>query len=131
WRGNTDSVSIPATTEIMKAILLSLWLAIVLGGGLAIWNYPANRVPHAPDTLEQRTARHFQSIRNQPDRLQAFLKSMPKGADLHTHLSGAVYAETFLSWAAKARMCVDPTTFVVSKRCRGKTPVRFNKDLSK
>src|SRR6185369_16406763 len=114
-----------------RIALLILWLAVVLGGWAVITYYPANRVPPSPDTLEQRTAQYFQSIRNQPDRLQAFLKSMPKGADLHTHLSGAVYAETFVSWAAQARMCVDPTTFVVSKRCRGKTPVRFNKDLSK
>ncbi|HYV12922.1 MAG TPA: hypothetical protein VE980_18610 [Pyrinomonadaceae bacterium] len=114
-----------------KIVLILLWLAIVVVGSMVIWYYPANRIPPAPDTLELRTARYFQSLHNQPDRLQAFLKSMPKGADLHTHLSGAVYAETFVSWAAQARMCVDPTTFVVSKKCRGKTPVRFSKDLSK
>lgn len=115
----------------MRAILLSLWLAIVVGGALAIWFYPARREPPAPDNSEQRTARFFQSIRNQPNRLQQFLKSMPKGADLHTHLSGAVYAETFLSWAAQARMCVDPATFVLAKRCASKTHVKLNKDLTK
>jgi adenosine deaminase len=40
--------------------------------------------------------------------LYAFLKPMPKGADLHMHLSGAVYAETFLAEAVKQSLCVDP-----------------------
>lgn len=31
---------------------------------------------------------------------------MPKGADLHSHLSGAVYAESFLRWAAEDGACV-------------------------
>jgi len=38
----------------------------------------------------------------------ALLKTMPKGADLHMHLSGAVYAETFIAEAVKAGLCVAP-----------------------
>ena len=40
---------------------------------------------------------------------------MPKGADLHTHLSGAVYAETFLKDAADDRMCIEPATRTLLK----------------
>ena len=40
--------------------------------------------------------------------LYAFLKTFPKGADLHMHLSGAIYAETFLAEAARENLCVDP-----------------------
>jgi adenosine deaminase len=40
--------------------------------------------------------------------LYAFLKPFPKGADLHMHLSGAIYAETFLAEAVKQNLCVDP-----------------------
>jgi adenosine deaminase len=43
-----------------------------------------------------------------PGELYAFLEPMPKGADLHIHLSGAVYAETFLAEAVKQNLCVDP-----------------------
>lgn len=32
---------------------------------------------------------------------------MPKGGDLHNHLSGAIYAETFIQWAAQGGLCVD------------------------
>jgi adenosine deaminase len=43
-----------------------------------------------------------------PGELYALLKTFPKGADLHMHLSGAVYAETFLAEAVKQDLCVDP-----------------------
>jgi len=42
----------------------------------------------------------------------AFLKSFPKGADLHMHLSGAVYAETFIAEAVKQGLCVMPVPAV-------------------
>jgi adenosine deaminase len=40
--------------------------------------------------------------------LRAFLIDFPKGADLHVHLSGAVYAETFIRDAGEDGLCVDP-----------------------
>ena len=43
-----------------------------------------------------------------PGELYALLKSMPKGADLHMHLSGAVYAETFIAEGIQQGLCVDP-----------------------
>lgn len=45
-----------------------------------------------------------------PADLRAFLKAVPKGADLHNHLTGAVYAETFLALAAADGNCIDTTT---------------------
>jgi unsaturated rhamnogalacturonyl hydrolase len=35
-------------------------------------------------------------------------RDFPKGADLHVHLSGAVYAETLIRDAARTALCVDP-----------------------
>ena len=55
---------------------------------------------HANRTAEQKTALFLESIRDQPGLLYAFLKQMPKGGDLHSHLSGAVYAESMICWAA-------------------------------
>jgi adenosine deaminase len=40
--------------------------------------------------------------------LYALLKTMPKGADLHMHLSGAIYAETFIEDAARDGLCAAP-----------------------
>jgi adenosine deaminase/adenosine deaminase CECR1 len=39
--------------------------------------------------------------------LRAFVQRMPKGGELHSHLSGAVYAESYLQWAAEGNFCVD------------------------
>jgi len=61
-------------------------------------------------TPEQKTARYFDSIRNQPSLLLAFLHDMPKGGDLHSHLTGALYAEDIIDWAASDNLCVDRTT---------------------
>jgi adenosine deaminase len=56
---------------------------------------------------EARTARYFQAVREQQPLLTAFLREMPKGGDLHSHLSGAVYAESYLRWAAEDGGCID------------------------
>ena len=62
------------------------------------------------ETPEQRTARYLESIRNQPSLLLAFLRDMPKGGDLHNHLVGAVYAESYIDFAARDGLCVDRVT---------------------
>ena len=49
---------------------------------------------------EQRTSRYFESIRRQPSLQLAFLRDVPKGGDLHVHLSGALYAENLIDHAA-------------------------------
>src|SRR6476619_6031817 len=52
------------------------------------------------------TAARFAALRDDHGALRAFTRAMPKGADLHVHLSGAVYAEDFIAWAAAAKLCV-------------------------
>ena len=59
---------------------------------------------------EQRAIRAFNATKQNPLELNAFLTRMPKGGDLHMHLSGAVYAETFIKDAAADILCVDPKT---------------------
>ncbi|MFC5860899.1 adenosine deaminase [Acidicapsa dinghuensis] len=53
--------------------------------------------------------------------LYAFLKAMPKGAELHYHLSGGIYAETFLQDAVKQHLCIDPVTARYAKPPAGST----------
>jgi len=63
----------------------------------------------AQSPAEARTQRAFEDAKKAgAPELYAFLKPFPKGADLHMHLSGAIYAETFLAEAAKQGLCVDP-----------------------
>ncbi len=66
-----------------------------------------------PATAEARTAQRLEALRDQPPALRAFLFRMPKGGDLHMHLSGAVYAETFIANAAEDNLCVDPVKLVL------------------
>jgi hypothetical protein len=65
-------------------------------------------------TAAQRTARYFESIRKSPPQELAFLLKMPKGGDLHNHLSGAIYAESYIQWAADNGLCINTTTMALS-----------------
>lgn len=63
----------------------------------------------------QRAVRAFNLAKANPLTLHAFLVRMPKGADLHIHLSGAIYAETFLQDAAADNLCVNTKTLSFEK----------------
>lgn len=63
---------------------------------------------------QARAAHAFDEGRREgPAALRAFLYGMPKGADLHMHLSGAVYAETFIREAGEDRDCVDSAQLLI------------------
>lgn len=73
---------------------------------------------------EEAAARHLESIRNNPLLLRAFLKEMPKGADLHNHLSGAIYAESYVKWAIESGLCISTETFAaVDCGAEGTVPI--------
>jgi len=67
-------------------------------------------------TPEQRTAKYFESIKNDPVKLRAFLHAFPKGGDLHNHLSGAVYAESYIQWAVEMGLCVTKEMALVTTK---------------
>jgi len=50
-----------------------------------------------------------------PLQLRQFLNKMPKGADLHYHLSGGMYAEVMLQDALDDGMCVDVPKLTLTK----------------
>lgn len=77
-------------------------------------------------TNEDRAAAWFDAHRDRPPMLRMFLQRMPKGGDLHTHLSGAVYAESYISWAAEATpaLCAEPQTGAIGSCCPPKCPTR-------
>jgi hypothetical protein len=91
------------TPRTLRLILFSIF-AMAFAPSACPQKKPAQSVGH-----EQKTARYFESVRSQPLLLHAFVAQMPKGGDLHNHLSGAVYAESFIQWAAQDGLCVDRT----------------------
>ena len=64
---------------------------------------------------EQRAARALESVRQNPLELRDFLVRLPKGADLHSHLAGAVYAESWIRDGADDKLCVDLDTLSLFK----------------
>ena len=74
------------------------------------------QAPAQSQTGEARAARAYQAALHQgPLALRAFLDQFPKGANLHVHLSGAVYAETFIRDAGEDGLCVDPVALSFAK----------------
>jgi len=90
---------------------IALSLVVVLSCVLTLSAQPGVK---SRGTSEQRTASYFESIRKSPPKQLAFLLKMPKGGDLHNHLSGAVYAEHYIEWAAQNGLCVNNRTMALS-----------------
>ena len=88
---------VPVTSPLHRHRLL----ALLLTASACI--APAQAAP--ADTA--RTAAWFDAHKARTPLVRQFLQRMPKGADLHSHMSGAVYAESYLEWAAQADLCVD------------------------
>lgn len=78
-------------------------------------------------TTDPRVTAGFAVLKQRPAELTAFLRAMPKGGDIHSHLSGAVYAENYLKWAAADGVCVDEAALALTPppcaRADGKPPV--------
>jgi hypothetical protein len=88
----------------LKTIHIVLLAVFIAAFAPSAWSQKKSAPAASP---EQKTARYFASVRNQPLLLHAFLQQMPKGGDLHNHLSGAVYAESFITLAVQDGLCVD------------------------
>ena len=72
---------------------------------------------HAAGPAASPTERRFAGLRKSPLELYAFLYRMPKGADLHNHLSGAIYAESFLKAAVEQHLCIDKAALALTPQC--------------
>lgn len=64
-----------------------------------------------------RTSRYLESIRDNPALLMDFLYRFPKGGDLHHHLTGAIYAESYIQYAVEDSLCIDHHAEITSPPC--------------
>ena len=116
-------------TARLAALIVALATAALPGCILSQTVVPGSKeTAHAPAMTagEARASRSFSAAKalGAPE-LYAFLKPMPKGGDLHMHLSGAVYAETFIAEAAKTGLCVGPVDAGTPAVPQGQAAVRF------
>ena len=95
------------TFRVHRFSVLALLLLATIS---AVAQKPASVSPSSAPTAENRTAHAFDLARADPLNLYAFLFRMPKGADLHNPLTGAVYAESWIRFAAEDNLCVDLAT---------------------
>jgi adenosine deaminase len=109
------------TREFSAPLVCRLMLVTLLGitAPLAIAQ-PAFNASKSSTGPEMRAAKALEAARKQgPVALHAFLVAMPKGSDLHVHLSGAVYAESFIRAAGDDGLCVDPQKLSFAKPTEG------------
>jgi adenosine deaminase len=90
--------------KILTAAIAFLSVATILPA-----QSTAKRATEKSATAESRVARDLEAARQNPLALRNWLYKMPKGADLHIHLTGAIYAESFLRAAAEDNLCIDTT----------------------
>jgi adenosine deaminase/adenosine deaminase CECR1 len=71
----------------------------------------------SPKANEAATARHYAALVAGPEpklaELTMFFSQMPKGADLHHHYSGALYAEQYLEFLDKDGWCVNKFSYKI------------------
>ena len=79
---------------------MKAWLFLGVGLTLAGCAFPLRPIDGSA------TVAAFEQIRTNPPRLRMFLAAMPKGADLHMHLAGAVYAESNIEAGMAAGDCL-------------------------
>jgi len=88
----------------------SLFTCAILAAALASPR-PANTQSGLP---ADRTSSYFESVRRNPVALMDVLERMPKGGDLHHHLTGAVYAESYVDYAVADGLCIDKVAATLS-----------------
>ncbi len=88
----------------MRAIVLGLAASMALAGAAVAQSRPP--VEDRPNFSEMSRAE-----------IRAVIREMPKGGDLHIHLSGAPYAETYLAWAAEDGLCIDTARWAITDPC--------------
>ncbi len=99
------SSAVTALSPRRAAPLPTPILAAFLAVALAACSTAPGGLPAGADR-EAATAARFEALKRRPAELTAFLRALPKGGDLHSHLSGAVYAESYIEWAVDDGLCL-------------------------
>ena len=108
----------------MKTCYFSYFLFLLFG----VFNHIT--VYAQPDSVV--VSEYFSSIHNDENRLRQFFAEMPKGGDLHNHLTGAAYAESYFKFATEDGLWVDMATgklYQPKDSTKGKEMLRLSPDM--
>ena len=103
----------PLGEEFMRFAILAVATTALVGFTVGVFAQDARvNVGKVEVSLEQY---------ERSGRMRELMQNFPKGGDLHTHLSGAIYAESWLDWAAEDGLCVDTSVPALRQKTGGKS----------
>ncbi|MFJ8754058.1 adenosine deaminase [Streptomyces sp. NPDC102441] len=104
---------------LTAAGLATAALAASLPAGTASAQAPTSASASAPQprTATPAEARTAAWLDAHPKETGSFFRDLPKGGDLHNHLSGAVRTEYLIKLAADDGLCIDATMTAVAPPC--------------
>lgn len=106
--------------RVSVCLRIGCFVALLLLFAPGIWaQAKAQRSAAGQTKGEQLGTLNLEAARSNPLQLRNLLKKMPKGADLHNHLSGAVYAESWIRAAAEDQLCVNLVSLSFAKPAAG------------
>lgn len=88
----------------------ALVLLSLLPSAAAAAKPPSGPVSRPTTVAERRVSAYLDAIQDRPRALDTFFRALPKGGDLHNHLSGAVSTEFLIRLAGQEGLCVDEAT---------------------
>src|SRR5215472_12100277 len=91
----------------LRAMVVVFLLAGTMARFAGAQGAPAKKSKKKAETKEALAEKNLAAARQNPLQLRHFLLGFPKGADLHYHLSGGVYAETLIQDAAEDGLWVN------------------------
>ncbi|WP_079027446.1 adenosine deaminase family protein [Streptomyces rimosus] len=112
-RRHRRSAPLAAGTGLLAVLSLlpSPALAAPPGPGTATADTSApERTAAASTGTERRVDAYLTAIRNRPAALRSFFRDLPKGGDLHNHLSGAASTELLIKLAGDDGLCIETKT---------------------
>ncbi|MFJ6215844.1 adenosine deaminase [Streptomyces sp. NPDC092296] len=104
-----------------RAALFPLAVSAALALSLLPAPSASARGAAGPTAAARRVSGYLQGIRDRPKALASFFHDLPKGGDLHNHLSGAASTELLLRLAVEDGLCIDPTDTAIEPPCTGDT----------
>lgn len=102
----------------IKSIVIAFLIVFLVLSALNI--LAEGRIEQDSSTLiEEQVAQQFEALRQNPEELRAFFLAMPKGGDIHNHLTGAVYAEYLIDQSSAGNLCINLNNYTVSSNYCG------------